>query len=71
MKPLKQIPKIKEFNTKEMWELLKKDDSFFCYFPDKFQKQCPGKQYFWQVFQIEKERDFKKLYKKIFDNLKK
>lgn len=54
---------MKEFNTQILWRTLKNDKNFFIYFPEKFIKGCPPKNYFWHIFSIVKKDEYEKLLK--------
>ena len=46
---IKIPPKVKGFDIKKVWDIVKNDEEFFAYFPDRNYNGRPDRVYFWQV----------------------
>lgn len=55
--------RINFFHTNRLWVKLKADQTFTRYFPDKFKKYTPPKEYFWKVYSQVFSEKFKNLVK--------
>lgn len=66
---LSKIIRIKNCYLNEIWGEYQKDESLFIYFPEKFSKYPPPKDYFWKVFSIVNPQKYAKIVDKSKINL--
>ena len=70
--------RVKYTVTAELWKIYRNDEKIIHYFPEKFRKAVPPKQYFWPVLSvikpqeydiyIKKARERVEVYRKIVNN---